>query len=371
MTAPAKPRLLLSFPFEEEQGAWHIPMGDACARALEEMGFEVLRFNPVQKKKTFPGSKTLERLFVLGSRLALVPKQKAKQMLPWNEERMRWQRLLHAAESFRPQVLLVIATFTYPEEILKRLREEFGVRHFIGWCVEGPSWIRSPLEESRLYDSYFCIHRYQIPPDAGIEYLPAIAYDPENYYPITPRPPKRHDVTFVGREKRRRVEVMKHILDFNPSIVGPGWDALPAFQPHVKATMIVGEPLNRLYNETKIVLNISAWENQGQDCPNLRIADVPATGSLLLSDYSDYAAELFQPGKEMEFYNSIDELRDKLKYYLAHDEARERIARAGYEKACTLATYRDKVKLILDKSGVPIPRGTTTQARSPVTSTSS
>jgi spore maturation protein CgeB len=347
-----RPRILVSFPFEEEGGAWHIPLGGSSARAFEDFGFEVHRFNPVELQVEFAGRKTLERLFVLASRLLLLSKQESKRLLPWNAERRRWQRLVQAVDEFQPDVLFVISTFTYPKQTLERLRI-LGVRRLIGWCVEGPTWIRSPADEAKLYDAYFCIHRHSIPPDSRIGWLPAIAYDPEHYYPMDPRPEKRHEVTFVGRPKPRREEYLRGLLDYALNIFGPGWDRCgDAFHPHIKGAMIIGEPLNRLYNETKVVLNISSWENEGQDCPNLRIADVPATGSFLLSDYSEYAADLFKPGEEMEFFSSAEELRDKVSYYLSHDIARERIARAGFERARQLETVSGKMNRILSAAGL-------------------
>jgi spore maturation protein CgeB len=258
----------------------------------------------------------------------------------------------------RPDILFVISTYTYPKELLERLRSLAGVRHIIGWCVEGPTWIGSPVQESKLYDSYYCIHRHSIPSDSNIRHLPAIAYDAVHYHPLDLHPSKQFDVTFVGRQKPRRVDILRSILDYDLNIFGPGWEQCgPFFLPHVKGDMIVGAALNQLYNKTKVVLNISAWENEEQDCPNLRIVDVPATGTFLLSDYSEAAADLFKPGHEMEFYSSAEELRDKLAYYLAHDEARERIARAGYERARTLDTYPEKMRFILSTSGIAVPGG--------------
>lgn len=341
--APTK--VIISFYFEE------IPLGATCSDALEAQGYEVHRFNAFQPRRKFVGRKTLERLFVLLCRLALIPKSRSKQWLPWDEERVRMQRLLRAVEDIRPDVLLVISTFTYPRQVLEKIRA-LGVKHVIGWCVEGPTWIRSPLQEAKLYDRYFCIHRHGIPADSGIQWLPAIAYDAGNYHRIEPRPEKRHDIVFVGRPKPRRAEFLKAILDLKPLIFGPGWDVYgEEMAAAVGDTLIAGERLNRLYNETKIVLNISSWENAGQDCPNLRIADIPATGSFLLSDYSDYAAEIFVPGKEMEFFSSTEELRDKTKFYLAHEAARERIARAGHEKAKKLEDFDAKMRRIFD--GIP------------------
>lgn len=354
--SPVKPRLLLSFPFAESGGGWNIPLGESCAQALEEMGFEVCRFNPVEEKIDFPGRKALERLLVLGCRLGGVSKERAKRLLPWDEEHRRFQRLSQVAEQFRPEVVLVVSTFTYPQEVLDRLRRQAGVRHLLGWCVEGPSWMRSPVAEAALYDSYFCIHRHGIGPESGIGYLPAIAYDPGHYRRLQPALPKCRDICFVGRLKDRRRELLGQILDYDLHLFGPGWDQCgEAFRPRMKGAVIVGDALNRLYNESKIVLNVSAWENDGQDCPNLRIADVPATGSFLLSDYSDYAAELFKPGVEMEFYSSVAELRDKLDFYLANDAAREKIAQAGYARALRLETYPDKMRTLLSQSAVPLP----------------
>lgn len=115
-------------------------------------------------------------------------------------------------------------------------------------------------------------------------------------------------------------------------IYGPAWERCdPSVLARLKGKAIGGEALNLLYNQAKIVLNVTAWTNEGQDCPELRVVDVPATGSFLLSDYSVFAAELFVPGKEIEFFSSVEEfLRDKLKFY-RNDGLREKIARAGYE----------------------------------------
>ena len=40
----------------------------------------------------------------------------------------------------------------------------------------------------------------------------------------------------------------------------------------------------------------------------------------------------YQEGVEAEFFGSPEEMQAKLKYYLAHDEARAKIARAGRER---------------------------------------
>jgi hypothetical protein len=351
---PARRRkTLLSFPFSEK-GGWFIPLGEGCADALEDLGFEVIRFNPVvDPLPDFPGRKWVERLAVFAGRLLLQSKSSTKQRLPWTEEAIYFRRLIKAARRSSPDIFFAISTYTYPEHILRRVRSEGHVEKTIGWCIEGPTWKRSPVDEATLYDYYFCGYRLPGSPKS-VSYLSALAYDPQRYYPLQPRPEKDVDVVFVARPKARRIELMRAILDFRPLVFGPRWTTeFPELAPFVGGEQIAGEELNSLYNRAKVVLNISNWDNTKVDCPNLRIVDVPASGSFLLSDYSATAAELFEAGREIEFFHSPEELREKLAYYLANDAARERIALAGYEKARKLGTYRDKMSSLMKASGYP------------------
>jgi len=299
----------------------------------------------------FLGRKWIERLAVLVGRLFLQTKSSTKRRLPWTEEAIYFSRLIEAAQRCNPDIFFAISTYTYPERVLRRVRENRCVKTLIGWCIEGPTWKRSPIDEAALYDHYFCGYRLPGNP-ATISYLSPLAYDPRCYHPLLPHPGKNVDVVFVARPKARRVEFMKAILDFRPLVFGPRWTTeLPEIAPFVGGEQIVGEELNSLYNRAKVVLNISNWDNAKVDCPNLRIVDVPSSGSFLLSDFSATAAELFEPGREIEFFHSPEELREKLAYYLANDSARERIARAGYEKARRLGTYHDKMKALIEASG--------------------
>jgi spore maturation protein CgeB len=45
-------------------------------------------------------------------------------------------------------------------------------------------------------------------------------------------------------------------------------------------------------------------------------------------------------GREIDTYRSEDELIDKLRFYLSHDEAAERIRAAGYARARRDHTWR-------------------------------
>ncbi|MDP5238428.1 glycosyltransferase [Uliginosibacterium sp. 31-16] len=350
----SQPTILISFPFVEGGGAWHIPLGGACVEALKGLGFNVGMFNPVVEARRGFGWKMLERSAVLGGRLIGRSKADTKSRLPWLEEAQRFDGLIAKAHALRPDYLLVISTFTYPQRVLEALRQEAGVKKTIGWCVEGPTWIGKPNREAELYDHYFCIHRSGIT-NPKIRYLPALGFDASAYSRLEGQA-KMHDLVFVGREKKRRVEWLMPLRELSLKVYGPEWGHTP-LAAHQVSEGVFGHELNLLYNQAKIVLNVSAWENGGTggSALNLRIFDVPATGSLLLTDYAPGIEEYLEPDKEVVVAHSPAEMRDKALYYLAHDAERERIARAGWEKVRQLETYPQKMRRLLEACNIPLP----------------
>ncbi|MBP6726188.1 MAG: hypothetical protein KA132_03090 [Thauera sp.] len=194
------PVVLISFPFVEGCGGWHIPLGAACVEALQAMGFRVETFNPVVEGSRGAGWKALERLAVLGGRCIGRSKASIKSSLPWSEDARRYKGLLAKVAEVRPDYLLVISTFTYPARVLDRVRELSPTCRTIGWCVEGPTWIGRPNDEADLYDHYFCIHRKGIS-NPKIQYLPALGYDPQSYQRVEGCARTR-ELVFVGREKK-------------------------------------------------------------------------------------------------------------------------------------------------------------------------
>ncbi len=70
-----------------------------------------------------------------------------------------------------------------------------------------------------------------------------------------------------------------------------------------------------------------------------RIWDVLACGGFLLTNYQAEIPEYFEVGKDLETYESMEELEEKVQYYLTHEEERMEIAINGYEKTAASHTY--------------------------------
>lgn len=80
----------------------------------------------------------------------------------------------------------------------------------------------------------------------------------------------------------------------------------------------------------------------------MRSFEIPACGTFMLAERTDEHLAVFREGEEAAFFSSPEELLDKARYYLAHDEIRRRIARAGHARVTTGGhTYRDRLREII------------------------
>lgn len=87
-----------------------------------------------------------------------------------------------------------------------------------------------------------------------------------------------------------------------------------------------------IFNQSKINLNITT--KTIQTGISQRVFDVLACKGFLISNYQEELFEFFTPGEDLEIFSSIEELNDKIAYYLAHDEERTKIALHGYDTVC-------------------------------------
>jgi spore maturation protein CgeB len=101
-----------------------------------------------------------------------------------------------------------------------------------------------------------------------------------------------------------------------------------------------------VFHRSKINLNITV-RSIYSGIP-LRAFDVMGSGGFLLSNFQADFLEHFIPGEDFVYYESIDDLREKIAYYLQHETERAEIARRGYEKVKQHHTYRHRIREMLE-----------------------
>lgn len=110
---------------------------------------------------------------------------------------------------------------------------------------------------------------------------------------------------------------LKRNIYFNLKYGFPGWVNPLPFADYVS-----------VYQRSKIGINV---HNRGDyTVGSYRLFDLPANGVMQISDGGDHLKHFFSVGQEVISYRNPDDLIDKVRYYLIHEEERKRIALNGF-----------------------------------------
>jgi spore maturation protein CgeB len=108
------------------------------------------------------------------------------------------------------------------------------------------------------------------------------------------------------------------------SAFGPGWDRGP----------IDADQVARVFAQSKLILGVgTVAHNRSVYTLKLRDFDATMAGALYVTHRNPDLLRLFEEGTEFECYESDEELLQKVRYYLAHDDERIAVARRGRERA--------------------------------------
>ena len=102
----------------------------------------------------------------------------------------------------------------------------------------------------------------------------------------------------------------------------------------------------KVFRMSKINLNFTI-PNIKSGIP-LRIWDVLGCGGFLLTNYQAEIPYYFNEGEDLVCFDGLEDLCEKVGYYLEHEEERKRIAWNGYRKVREKHSYIERIHTILD-----------------------
>lgn len=189
--------------------------------------------------------------------------------------------------------------------------------------------------------------------------------------------PYQHDVTFIGQVHSDRKRIITRLKRDNIRVEcrGKGWEG----------GRLTHEEMIRVYSASKINLNFTRssifpglkqfakivlnrraddtfhLNNPAQILGNLKIITRPQrsqikarnfeiTGNLgfLLTEDADNLMEYFVEGSEIVIFSGVEDLKEKILYYLSHDSEREKIRNAGYRRTLQEHTYERRTTEIFN-----------------------
>lgn len=179
-------------------------------------------------------------------------------------------------------------------------------------------------------------------------YLPAGVFDRECI--MMPYQAVRYDIIFTGSRKYHPEHPFRYqLIDFLKKTYGMKFI-------HIGNDGDVGTQrglrLNQIYRNAKIVVGDTLQLNF--DYPHYysdRAFEVPGRGGFSIFPNIKGIEECYEDGKEIVLYKhgDLDDLKNKIDYYLTHDAEREAIRLAGFERTKREHTYVNRWQFILDK----------------------
>ncbi|MCR5671739.1 MAG: glycosyltransferase [Butyrivibrio sp.] len=105
----------------------------------------------------------------------------------------------------------------------------------------------------------------------------------------------------------------------------------------------------KVFKASDINLNITLRSIQ-KGIP-LRALDIMACGGFLLTNYQEDMFRFFTPGEDFVYYESRQDLMEKIGYYLEHEDERMRISQSALSRMRSEHTIRQRLEQILDIAG--------------------
>lgn len=125
-------------------------------------------------------------------------------------------------------------------------------------------------------------------------------------------------------------------------------------QPYAKGK---AGSLAEVFSSYEVVLNFcNVWADGrpgSKLIPHVRLRDfeAPMCRSAYLTGYSEEIEEFYEVGREIDTYNSPEELVDKVKFYLANPSTAEKLREAGYQRARRDHTWVERFRELFGKIG--------------------
>ncbi|MDO9565590.1 MAG: glycosyltransferase [Candidatus Desulfaltia sp.] len=279
-------------------------------------------------------------------------------------ERMN-KSLLTVAKEYRPDILFVLMGDTiFPETLDKIKKSGITTVNWFHDSVLAPIRKDFVQEITPYYDYFFIIDSEDvlnhIKIGAGHVNTVPLACAPEVHKSVNlSREEKKKygsDVCFIGTVKFNRKDVLTQLSDFDLGIWGYWLEKTPKLKRHYRGQHVFGEEAVRIYNASKIILDIHLSYGGGNKPFNVtpRAFEVPASGAFLLADENPLLYDLYEKDKEIVCYKDEKELKELIKYYLNHPKERELIAQRGQKRAYKEHTYKKRLKeifSIIEKNG--------------------
>jgi len=326
-----------------------LPTAKYCVRALNEMGHHA---ESVECDKFAEGFFSIKKT---------TRNKINEESLSTQFGHFMGQFIAAKAEDYRPDLILALAQAPLTPEAIKNLKRLNVPIAF--WFVEDFRTLSYWKEIASHYDYFFTIQRGEFFDELLSLGVNSFYYLAQGCLPEVHREIKlplkdigqySADVSFMGAGYYNRVQSFPRLLNHDFKIWGTEWALESNIGSRVKNNNKRLDPVDivKIYNAGKINLNLHSSTfhngvNPVGDFVNPRTFEIAACGGFQLVDERSELSELIEPGTEVATFNSIDDLCNKVDYYLKHENEAKLIASKGRARVLKEHTIQHRMHEML------------------------
>jgi spore maturation protein CgeB len=308
--------------------------------------------------------------------------------------------LLQIREAHAHKPLDLFFSYFYDACVLPEAIDEIrlmGIKT-VNWYCNGSYQLHLVREISPRYDWCLVPEKFRLNDYVAMGARPIYcqeAANPSFYKPYDL--PLQYDVTFVGQAYGDRPAYINYLRgqDVDVRVWGVGWqmfsrtayfERTPRLTKRLKNTLrrwwqrkvydplakvpivlpdyavggvLTDEEMVKMYSRSKINIGFSSCGNTHNSTERilqvrLRDFEVPMSGGFYMVEEMDELRDFYVFGKEIVCYKSAEDLADKIKYYLTHDNEREAIRKAGLERCLRDHTWHQRFLSAFNEMGIVI-----------------
>jgi hypothetical protein len=258
--------------------------------------------------------------------------------------------LLAQIEEFKPDLVLNQDVFYIDPQLIQRIKR-IGRPTIVGQIglqpSQGADWNVYDLMISQLPAVVRSLRARGV--RAEVVHL---AFEQTILDALPEAPPVDTDISFVGTvsvDHQQRISLLEAVAErYDLKLWGNPPQALRANSPLHRCFQgeVWGLDMYQVLRRSRITLN-SHIDLAGGEAGNMRLFEATGVGCFLLTDFKDNLDTLFVPGAEVAAWRSVADCLKTIDQYLADENARNSIARAGQARTLSQHTYRQRTSEIL------------------------
>ena len=317
---------------------WYGGLDKYVKTALETCGEEVVVYNYERAQLSTLRHRILNRL---------------KKMIRLNK--IHDHNIICLAKETRPDLIVIIKGATISADTYYNIKHELKIP-FVVWWVDNPlAYAQSYpdiMVQLELADIVYCFDEYYIGllKELGfdnLQYLPN-AGEPTYYRPesINNKIKEKYGstISFIGTAYPDRVKLLKELGQYDLKVWGVGWGK-SLLNIHCHDGVLNAEEVNLIFNASQININLHHY--QCISSPNQRIFDIALSGGFQLAPRKSGIMDIFEEDKEMAYFSSLNELKEKINKYIVDTAAAKMMAKAARAKVLSAHTYQSRMKELL------------------------